>query len=217
MLSRVISIHWTCKQLDQAWAAFKVCNQVGSMALVANLHSGCALELTEASHFWNRRQKWPTAPLKWLSVSANESCFFNCKWLPAMGAPVLLRVTAKVLSIANGSGMLLRCTLERSSSQVSMVFHISCMHRFSSADTRQWLILAERRLPMKKGGSSIPSWVKPMTYQIDTCHFLVWCSAFQLSSIKFISTSQYIVRTGIFIKIVNFVGRFCFIAFYHTC
>ena len=31
----------------------------------------------------------------------------------------------------------------------------------------------ERRLPIQKIGSSIPGRVKPITYTIDTCHFLV--------------------------------------------
>ena len=26
-------------------------------------------------------------------------------------------------------------------------------------------------------GSSVPGQINPMTYKIDTCHFLVWCSA----------------------------------------
>ena len=45
----------------------------------------CVRVDSEASHFWDRRgKKRPMPPLKWLSVTANESCSFNCKWLPAI-------------------------------------------------------------------------------------------------------------------------------------
>ena len=32
----------------------------------------------------------------------------------------------------------------------------------------------QRRLPVLKVGSSNPSRVKPVTYKIDTCHYLAW-------------------------------------------
>ena len=33
------------------------------------------------------------------------------------------------------------------------------------------------RLPIQKVGSLNPSRVKPMTYQIETCHYRAWCFA----------------------------------------
>ena len=46
-----------------------------------------------------------------------------------------------------------------------------------------WAIFAavaksvERRLPIQKIGSLNPSWVKPMTFKVDTSQYLAWCSA----------------------------------------
>ena len=34
--------------------------------------------------------------------------------------------------------------------------------------------LVERGIPMRKAGSSILGRVKPMTYKMRACHFLVW-------------------------------------------
>ena len=50
---------------------------------------------SEASRFCDRRQKLPNAPPKWPSISANESCSFNCEWLCAIGrAPFLSPASA---------------------------------------------------------------------------------------------------------------------------
>ena len=36
---------------------------------------------------------------------------------------------------------------------------------------------AERGPQMRETGSSVLNWVKPMTYEVDTCRFLSWLLA----------------------------------------
>ena len=85
--------------------AFRVCIRVDSaMVSFGNLHSRLVYGgAFEASCFWDSKWKQHKAPLKWPSVSANESCPVNCKWLSLMEAAILDEPfqPIRVLLIAN--------------------------------------------------------------------------------------------------------------------
>ena len=57
------------------WRVFCCCKFVFKVCLSVD---------SETSHFWSKRQKRPIPPPKWLLVSTNQGCSFNCKWLHDM-------------------------------------------------------------------------------------------------------------------------------------
>ena len=98
--------HWC------SWATFRVCFRVDSetapqcFVFVCNMLLRCASYFTPMHHafaVWRNNQ--PIPPPKWQSVSANQNCSFNCKWLPAVEASTfkapICRHHAELYSIWN--------------------------------------------------------------------------------------------------------------------
>ena len=78
------------QDIPQSWL------QYGSVTcfLCASLYSGFSLRHCVLGVACKNYPYLPIPPSKWLSVSANQSCSFNWKWLPAMEVIILLRVSA---------------------------------------------------------------------------------------------------------------------------